>query len=62
MKKLKQGKLSLSIETLAPLQADALDHVVGGAGTLTSATILTRVSCLSCVINCGDPAPKLGGR
>ena len=53
MKKIKTGKLTLSTETLAPLQADVLDHVAGGATTIGTTSILTRISCLSCVLGCG---------
>lgn len=50
MKKNLDHKLKLSTETLLPLQANALDGVVGGAATITSATtIVTRISCLLCV-------------
>lgn len=53
MKRNLDHKIELPTETLLPLQANALDGVVGGAAgitTLTSATtIVTRISCLLCV-------------
>jgi hypothetical protein len=57
MKKIKNNKLALSTETLAPLTTDALDLVAGGnattsAGGLTSVITRTFIACppsLTCV-------------
>jgi hypothetical protein len=51
-------KLALSTETIAALQSDVLEYVVGGnaaeAGPLkTAINCPTRNSCFTCLANCG---------
>jgi len=54
MKKIKAGKLSLSTETLQPLQSDALDHVAGGASVSGLTPQITRIT-----ISVACPPPTL---
>ena len=56
---MKKTKLKLETETLISLQANALEGVAGGA-SISAITIMTRVSCLTCIQLCG--APTNGGQ
>jgi hypothetical protein len=52
------NKLKLNTETLLPLQADALEGVNGGLSLPTTTTVLTRLTCISCIrpslLTCGQ--------
>jgi hypothetical protein len=54
-------KLKLTTETLIPLQADVLDGVAGGGTTATVKTIITALTCRTCVHACLTGAPGGNG-
>ncbi len=63
MKKIKQGKLSLSTETLAPLTGEALDNVAGGqapgAGGVATGLIGRPSQPPQCINSCFCPPQTL---